>query len=203
MKTTRRSFVRLMGATGAAAALSGCESATEALAALLGTDTEADFRPPTATVIDIDSHLINRLTYGIRPGDYQRVKSMGAAAFIQEQLNPESIPDSSCNRKLAHIDSLYEPVGELYEFNERRLLSDMTAHKMLRAVYSRRQLHEIMVDFWTDHFNIVSEKGDCKWLKAADDRDVIRRYALGNFRELVNASARKLPRAAEPRINPR
>ncbi|MEE8154551.1 MAG: DUF1800 domain-containing protein [Phycisphaerales bacterium] len=189
MKTTRRRFVHLMGATGAAAALSGCESATDALAALLSAEPDADFRPPTAAEVDLNSHLINRLTYGPRPGDYQRVKSMGAAAFIQEQLEPESIGDRSCNRKVAHIDSLYEPTGELYEFNERRLLADLTAHKMLRAVYSRRQLHEVMVDFWTDHFNIVSGKGDCKWLKAADDRDVIRRHALGNFRELVKASA--------------
>ncbi len=189
MKTTRRHFVHLMGATGAAAALSGCESATEALAALLSAEPEADFRPPMAAEIDLTSHLINRLTYGPWPGDYQRVKSMGAAAFIEEQMNPESIGDRTCNRKVAHIDSLYEPAGELYEFNERRLLADLTAHKMLRAVYSRRQLHEVMVDFWTDHFNIVSEKGDCKWLKTADDRDVIRRHALGNFRELVKASA--------------
>jgi uncharacterized protein (DUF1800 family) len=46
-----------------------------------------------------------------------------------------------------------------------------------------------MVDFWTDHFNIVSEKSDCRWLKAADDRDVIRRHAMGNFRDLVRQSA--------------
>lgn len=187
MKTTRRHF--LMGMTGVAAGLCGCESATDALATLLNTEQEADFKPPNAADIDFNSHLINRLTYGPRPGDYQRVKSMGAAAFIAEQLNPESVDDGSCNRKVAHIDSLYEPAGELYEFNERRLLADMTAHKMLRAVYSRRQLHEVMVDFWTDHFNIVSAKGDCKWLKAYDDREVVRRHALGNFCELVKASA--------------
>ncbi|MCZ6699111.1 MAG: twin-arginine translocation signal domain-containing protein, partial [Planctomycetota bacterium] len=62
MKTTRRHFVHLMGATGAAAALGGCESATEALSALLSAEPEADFRPPMATEIDLASHLINRLT---------------------------------------------------------------------------------------------------------------------------------------------
>ena len=46
-----------------------------------------------------------------------------------------------------------------------------------------------MVNFWSDHFNIDPSKGDCKWLKTADDRDVIRPHALGNFRELVRASA--------------
>ena len=45
------------------------------------------------------------------------------------------------------------------------------------------------MDFWTDHFNIDSSKGDCRWLKAADDRDVIRRHALGSFPALLRASA--------------
>lgn len=189
MKTSRRNFVQLMGLSGATAALSGCESATDALASLLGAVPEADFRPPDSSVIDLPTHVLNRLTFGARPGDYRRVKAMGVETFIEEQLTPGEIVDRRCDRRVAHIDSLYEPAGELYEFNERRLLVDLTTFKMLRAVYSERQLHEVMVDFWTDHFNIVSEKGDCKWLKAADDREVIRRHALGSFRDLVRASA--------------
>jgi uncharacterized protein (DUF1800 family) len=46
-----------------------------------------------------------------------------------------------------------------------------------------------MVGFWSDHFNIDPSKGECKWLKTADDRDVIRRHALGKFSELLRASA--------------
>ena len=45
-----------------------------------------------------------------------------------------------------------------------------------------------MVNFWTDHFNIDSSKGDCKWRKAADDRDVIRPHALGRFPDLDGRS---------------
>jgi uncharacterized protein (DUF1800 family) len=45
-----------------------------------------------------------------------------------------------------------------------------------------------MVEFWTDHFNISVQKGDCWFLKIVDDRDVIREYALGNFRDLLGAS---------------
>jgi uncharacterized protein (DUF1800 family) len=65
----------------------------------------------------------------------------------------------------------------------------MTRGTLLRAVWSKRQLYEKMVHFWTDHFNIDSSKGDCRWLKASDDRDVIRRYAMGTFPELLRASA--------------
>jgi uncharacterized protein (DUF1800 family) len=46
-----------------------------------------------------------------------------------------------------------------------------------------------MVEFWSDHLNIDVSKGDCAWLKAADDRDVIRAHALGRFPELLRASA--------------
>jgi uncharacterized protein (DUF1800 family) len=46
-----------------------------------------------------------------------------------------------------------------------------------------------MVHFWTDHFNIDPSKGDCRWLKAADDRDVIRTHALGRFADLLRATA--------------
>ena len=59
---------------------------------------------------------------------------------------------------------------------------------MLRAVYSRRQLLEVMVEFWTDHFNIDQSKADCRWLKTTDDGE-IRRHALGKFRDLLAVSA--------------
>jgi uncharacterized protein (DUF1800 family) len=60
---------------------------------------------------------------------------------------------------------------------------------LLRAVMSERQLFEVMVQFWSDHFNIDPSKGECKWLKVADDRDVVRQHALGKFPELLRASA--------------
>jgi uncharacterized protein (DUF1800 family) len=46
-----------------------------------------------------------------------------------------------------------------------------------------------MVEFWTDHFNIDISKGDCAWLKVADDRNVIRQHCLGRFADLLRASA--------------
>ena len=50
-------------------------------------------------------------------------------------------------------------------------------------VHSRRQLYEVMVGFWTDHFNIDSSKSDCRWFKTVDDRSVIRPHALGDFQD--------------------
>ena len=61
---------------------------------------------------------------------------------------------------------------------------------ILRHVYSERQLFEIMVDFWGDHFNIYALKGTCRILKVWDDREVIRKHAMGKFRDLLFASAK-------------
>jgi len=87
------------------------------------------------------------------------------------------------------LESLDDAPGDLFEYKPEFLQAELTRHALLRAVYSRRQLREVMVEFWTDHFNIDISKGDCRWLKAADDRDVIRRHALGSFPELLRASA--------------
>jgi uncharacterized protein (DUF1800 family) len=65
----------------------------------------------------------------------------------------------------------------------------MARQTLLRAVYSKRQLFEVMTAFWTDHLNINIGKGDCIYLKPTDDREVIRKHALGKFRDLIRASA--------------
>ena len=174
--------------------------------------------PSGAADVDEISHALSRLTFGARPGDYRRVATMGVPAFVEGQLAPQRLNDRLCERVIRHeFDSLADPngrlvprrgdandplqqifpalrengtrVGDLYEFKDKVLLEDLTRSTLLRAVLSERQLFEVMVQFWTDHFNIDPSKAECKWLKAADDRDVIRAHALGNFRDLLRASA--------------
>ena len=60
----------------------------------------------------------------------------------------------------------------------------------MRAVYSERQLLEVMVRFWSDHFNIDISKEECKWLKPVDDRDAILPYAMVYFADFLAASAK-------------
>jgi uncharacterized protein (DUF1800 family) len=62
--------------------------------------------------------------------------------------------------------------------------------KTIRAVESQRQLHEVMVDFWTNHFNIDARKNACRVYKVADDRDVIQKHTFAHFRDLLGASAK-------------
>jgi uncharacterized protein (DUF1800 family) len=187
---TRRTFLQSLTAAGIAGAVAGCEQTWDGVAGLIDPDAEgADFRPPTSQEIDLVTHVINRLTWGGRPGDYRRVSAMGVDAFIDEQLHPESIGDRRCEFIANQVESMLQATPELYDIPPQQLLADMTRYRLLRAIHSRRQLYEIMVDFWSDHFNIVSSKGDCKWLKLADEREVIRPHALGRFRDMVKASA--------------
>ncbi|MDQ4120564.1 MAG: DUF1800 domain-containing protein [Acidobacteriota bacterium] len=68
--------------------------------------------------------------------------------------------------------------------------AQLNASRILRAVYSERQLQEQMVDFWTNHFNVFTGKGATRWFLPEYDRDVIRPNAMGNFRDLLAATAK-------------
>lgn len=139
--------------------------------------------------VDAAFHLLSRAGFGPWPGDVERVKKMGCEAWLEEQLEPEGIDDTACDWRAERFESLYFSAGEAYEFRKPVLRDELTRHALLRAIYSRRQLFEVMVEFWTDHLNIDLEKGDCVYLKPSDDREVIRKHALGNFYELIRASA--------------
>ncbi len=70
------------------------------------------------------------------------------------------------------------------------ILSELAADRILRATYSQRKLQEVMVDFWSNHFNVYAGKGMVRWYLPQFDREVIRPHALGNFRDLLLASAK-------------
>jgi uncharacterized protein (DUF1800 family) len=67
--------------------------------------------------------------------------------------------------------------------------NELIQGKMLRAIYSERQLQEVMTDFWFNHFNIFIGKGQDRYLLTSYERDVIRPHALGKFEDLLRATA--------------
>jgi uncharacterized protein (DUF1800 family) len=83
------------------------------------------------------------------------------------------------------------PRPPLFDDNKLRLqpTRELEAATWLRAVYSRRQLAEVLADFWHDHFNVYGWDNQIAPVFVAFNRDVIRRHALGNFRELLEAVA--------------
>jgi len=72
---------------------------------------------------------------------------------------------------------------------ERRVFTDLAQQKVLRAVYSERQLNEVMVDFWFNHFNVFAGKGQTRNYLTEYERDAIRPHVLGKFRDLLGATA--------------
>ncbi|MDX2034487.1 MAG: DUF1800 domain-containing protein [Blastocatellia bacterium] len=68
-------------------------------------------------------------------------------------------------------------------------LRELQQAKLLRAVFSERQLQEVMVDFWYNHFNVWANKDSVRWMVTSYERDVIRPHALGRFRDLLAATA--------------
>jgi uncharacterized protein (DUF1800 family) len=74
--------------------------------------------------------------------------------------------------------------------NPYQVVTQLQQAKLLRAVYSDRQLYEVMVDFWENHFSIYANKDADRWLLTGFDRDSIRPYTMGRFRDLLGATAK-------------
>src|SRR5688572_17719455 len=160
-------------------------------------------------------HALNRLAYGARPGDVERVSAMGVERWIAAQLAPERIDDRAADSLLAYFRALEMPTSGLTAlFRELRMarrdtsragdaaemrdsrrtlqqsLGAVATAKLTRAVASERQLYEQMVDFWENHFSVFSGKGQTRLYIPAYDRDVIRPHAMGKFRDLLGAVAK-------------
>ena len=233
------------------------------------------------------AHVLSRLTFGARPGDFERVKAMGVEAFIAQQLDPDSLDAGAVIARLKRLPTLgmatpvileqYTPPkpaaspvpaqgpdnatapaqkliaqkppnssGQVPQIpnpntsgmqnemqmdakkdmsaaesqkpdsmrapdamakpgaspdnsaaprstpppkNPQMVVTELQRAKLLRAIYSERQLFEMMVDFWENHFNIFANKDDDRYLLTSYDRDTIRPFAMGRFRDLLGATA--------------
>ncbi|MFN8579721.1 MAG: DUF1800 domain-containing protein [Gemmatimonadaceae bacterium] len=137
----------------------------------------------------IDLRLIRRVTLGMTEADVTLMSQMGFAQYLEWQLNADAIDDSAAD---AQIQFRYP---QFYYTQAQMLANDSVFWQQIaapaqravieRAIISRRQLKERMVEFWADHFNI-SLSGP----RVVDYRDVIRQNALGKFGDLLRASMR-------------
>jgi uncharacterized protein (DUF1800 family) len=175
-------------------------------------------------------HVLNRLGFGARPEDVARIRQIGAARYIDEQLHPDRIDDRAVAGRLAGLATLdlnSRTLAEKYEQplldarrNQKQTagnsgagappdtgarpqmrmspereaanlpLAELSQQKVLRAVYSERQLQEVLTDFWFNHFNVDARKGPERFLLTEYERDVIRPHVLGRFRDLLGATAK-------------
>ena len=137
--------------------------------------------------------LVDRITQGFSRAEVQRATALGYRAYLEEQLDPDSIDDSAAQARLANFPTLGMSPRQLvdtYAMNPEIPFAELKGAAIVRAVHSKRQLLERMVEFWTDHFNIDHQKDPMWAIKPEDDRDVIRRHALSSFPELLHASAK-------------
>ena len=247
-------------------------------------------------------HALNRLAYGPRPGDMERVRQMGLAKWIDEQLNPNSVDDKLLEARLQNYPTLRLSTAKLIdeypqpkqaaklagltkeEFKEQqaekrradmaaetvardmragqgqaaaasdaekpqqdaesagvkqemsdaqapmkqerprgnpaangggkrdalgggdpnnvpraiaddskrpqRVVAELGMAKVTRAIYSERQLQQVMDDFWFNHFNVFAGKGEDRYYLTSYERDVIQPRALGKFKDLLTATAK-------------
>ncbi|HXG50535.1 MAG TPA: DUF1800 domain-containing protein [candidate division Zixibacteria bacterium] len=151
-------------------------------------------------------HFLNRTSFGPTPETIARARKIGIPAFLEEQLNPDRISDAEVEERISGLKTIRLTSEELIRLyppaaaqqrqagmeamqGPRVVIFELQQARLLRAVHSRRQLYEVMVDFWTNHFNIFAAKGANRWMTTAYDRDTIRPRALGRFRDLLLATA--------------
>jgi uncharacterized protein (DUF1800 family) len=136
-------------------------------------------------------HVLNRITWGPRPQDIQRIHELGIAGYIDWQLDYANIPDPLIDQFIAEqaplLNAPYETLSPAADEDYELVYTAAVWGRIYRAIHSERQLYEKVVEFWTDHFNIPIS--DYLVDKTLDDREVIRRHALGSFRDLLLASA--------------
>jgi uncharacterized protein (DUF1800 family) len=140
------------------------------------------------------------------------IKKLGVDAYIEQQLHPDAIPQPpALTNQLSQLETLnLTPVqlleqtspanvpGQTATAEQRKasrqkqnyVLEQATQARLLQAIESPRQLQEVMVDFWYNHFNVFSGKGIDRVLVGAYEQAAIRPYALGRFRDLLEATAR-------------
>jgi len=137
------------------------------------------------------THVLNRLTFGPRPGDVERVRMMGVEGWLDEQLHPARIDDGAVEAMLPQLGTAPDGADqkELRQFARQQVIT-LASEKLLRAMYSERQLQEVLVDFWFNHFNVYAGKGRTAMFLPSYDRDVIRPHVFDRFRDLLEADAK-------------
>lgn len=177
-------------------------------------------RPETAPSSEADArHLLSRMTFGPRPQDVEAAVAMGPRAWLDAQLAPPEGPDASEAiarerfpyafasglelRAMRMPEEQQEEDGEPAEammaddraarrrpIPNRELIGHVQLATVTRHVLSERQVEEVMVDFWTNHFNVLANKRGVGPVLADYVENVIRRHALGRFEDLLVAVAR-------------
>ncbi|MGD2110094.1 MAG: DUF1800 domain-containing protein [Phycisphaerae bacterium] len=191
---TRRDFLKGgVAAIGSAAVLTHEAYARDLIQRLNKQRVVRPASPPSTFDRDLLA-LVNRTSFGFSKTTYDEAAALGYDDYLESQLDYESIDDSDLDSRLEAYPTLTmtsQEIRDAYDNDTDQYVPtlELMSAALERGAYSKRQLFERMVAFWTDHFNIDILDGFVIFLKTADDRDVIRQHAMTTFPELLNASA--------------
>jgi uncharacterized protein (DUF1800 family) len=146
-----------------------------------------------------EEHVLNRIGFGPDEWSRKRIRKLGVEAYIEEQLQPQRLDDSalelqlrsryqSLSKSLAQLRATYRLLAPQPTASDVR--REISRAKLLRAVHSKRQLEQVLVDFWYDHFNVDARREIGEWAVVPYERDVIRPHVLGRFEDLLAGVAR-------------
>jgi uncharacterized protein (DUF1800 family) len=138
-------------------------------------------------------HALNRLGYGPRPADVRRVLARGLERYVDDQLHP--IPDAELDTRLRALTTISYPIRQvlsIYNADNRAIgpmIDEFQTAKLIRSAHGQNQLQEVLVDFWFNHFNVYIADGFVRYSIMAYEREAIRPFVLGRFRDLLGAVA--------------
>lgn len=150
---------------------------------------------PPAPAIGITAEFaIDKLTFGVKPNMVAAIRKVGVSNWIEAQLNPGPHGVPTAESRVAAYTTLKNTHRQNYDVQDSpggydRLIAELDHATLLRAVYSERQLYEVMCDFWANHFNTWRDKTWMTFLKTRSNETVTRRHALGKFSDMLLASA--------------
>ena len=167
-------------------------------------DVPAPTSPDSSTFPPDAVRWLSRATFGYTTADILAFVALGATdearwqAWLARQLAPATIDDSACENRIASaaFSTLAKTPNELWtqhhsvtdNYYVRMLpMAETECATLIRQIYSQRQVYELMVDFWHDHFSVFGWDYDGGPMFVAMDRDAVRPNVLGNFRTMLQA----------------
>jgi len=216
---TRRELLKT-AALGVTAAAAGGLAVAAPPAAEASTETTPSMHPRPEPVVRAEASplappslavaVLTRAGFGPAPGDVAAFNALGTTdaqrlqVWVDQQLNPGLINDAACDARIAAggFTTLGKSLTELWTqhysnnppFDVRmRPFREVQRVAFTKAVYSKRQLFEVLADYWHNHFNMNGDDPIGAPLFVHWDRDVIRANMLGNFRTMIEAVAKSTP----------
>jgi uncharacterized protein (DUF1800 family) len=144
---------------------------------------------PTGWADPFGLHVARRLTWGATPAVAGAIATRGLPAWLDEQLAWQTLDDGFLRPMLAPWPRPGWEAAQVKADKEWLVPGEVASHEMVRRIFSPRQLHEVMVEFWHDHFNIDVNHYPARLHFPSYDRTVVRPHALGRFADLLPAVA--------------